>query len=109
MVMLANRCLALALVAMAWGPGSVGAAEVDVRVGQGIARRDCSGCHTVEPTTVRELPPAFYELAQSPATTEASLRFLLTQPHYAMPNVRLNDDETSAIVAYILSLRERSR
>lgn len=99
--------LALAIGAAAGGP--VRAAEVDVQVGEGIARRHCAACHTIGPTTVRQLPPAFHELAQSPATTEASLRFLLGHPHYAMPNLRLDADETVAIVAYILSLRERAR
>ncbi len=89
--------------------GSAAAADIDAKVGAGLATRTCAGCHDVGPTTVHMLPPAFGELAQSPATTEASLEFLLTHPHYAMPNIQLSADERGALIAYILSLRQQAR
>ncbi len=79
--------------------------EEDIRAGERLARTQCAACHTVTPSTAKELPPSFFELAQSRATTEASLHFLLTHPHQSMPNWRLGPDEIAEIIAYILSLR----
>ena len=84
-------------------------AEIDVKAGEALARRHCAECHTMGQTRARELPPAFAELAQDPATTEASLKFLLTHPHYAMPNLKLNGDEQAEIIAYIMSLRGKTQ
>jgi mono/diheme cytochrome c family protein len=85
------------------------AAEIDVRVGEGLARRHCAACHTLGPTQMRELPPSFHELAQNLATTEASLEFLLTHPHATMPNLTLGADERAEIIAYIMSLRQGTK
>src|SRR3954462_15260088 len=77
------------------------AAEIDTAYGRNLAQTHCSECHAVDPTRRREIPPTFYELAQDPASTELSLRFLLTNPHYAMPNLKLQEDQMAAIIAYI--------
>jgi len=101
--------LALAPISMLALAGALHAAELDERIGEGLARRDCAMCHTVGPTTVHELPPSFSELAQNPATTQASLEFLLTHPHDVMPNLQLGTDERAELIAYILSLRDRAK
>lgn len=85
----------------------VAAAEIDTAVGKRLAETHCSECHAVNPTRLREIAPPFYQLAQDPASTALSLRFLLTNPHYAMPNLKLPEDQMAAIIAYILSLREK--
>lgn len=81
------------------------AAEIDTAYGRRLAQTHCSECHAVDPTRYREIAPTFDTLAQDPASTEMSLRFLLTNPHYAMPNLKLPEDQMAAIIAYILSLR----
>jgi mono/diheme cytochrome c family protein len=83
------------------------AAEIDPAFGRQLAQKHCSECHAVDPTRFHELAPTFYELAQDPASTPTSLRFLLTNPHYAMPNFRFSEDQMAAIIAYILSLRDK--
>jgi len=102
------RRMALAFLMASLSASAVGA-EIDIKAGESVARTYCATCHTVGPSPAHELPPAFFELAQNPATTESSLGFLLTHPHYAMPNLRLSGDETAAIIAYILSLRQHAR
>jgi mono/diheme cytochrome c family protein len=109
MVSIVGRAaLVLGMVALSAAVGAR-AAEIDTAYGRRLAQTHCSDCHAVEPTRLRELVPTFYELAQDPAVTQLSLRFLLTNPHLAMPNLRLPEDQMAAIVAYILSLREPVR
>lgn len=84
----------------------VAAAEIDTVVGRRLAQTHCAECHAIEPTRFQEIAPPFQELARDPASTPMSLRFLLTNPHYAMPNLRLPEDQMAAIIAYILSLRD---
>ncbi|MBI3517012.1 MAG: c-type cytochrome [Proteobacteria bacterium] len=98
-----------ALLLVGVSGASTVAAEIDVNIGESIARRNCAACHTVGPTQVHELPPTFFELAQNLATTEASLEFLLTHPHDVMPNLTMGADERAEIIAYIMSLRQRAR
>ena len=86
--------------------GRVEAAEIDPGAGRRLAQTHCSECHAIDRTRFHEIAPTFYELAQDPASTPTSLRFLLTNPHYAMPNLKLSEDQMAAIVAYVLSLRE---
>jgi len=104
-----RRALALALVAGGLSASAATGAEIDTKAGESIAHTYCAACHDVGPTQAHAVPPTFFELAQDPATTETSLRFLLTHPHEAMPNLRLNADETAEIIAYVLSLRQRAR
>ena len=85
----------------------VAAAEIDPAFCRQLAQKHCAECHAIDRTRFRELAPTFYDLAQDPASTPTSLRFLLTNPHYAMPNIRFSEDQMAAIIAYILSQREK--
>lgn len=91
------------------GAPQLAAAEIDTAFGRRLAQTHCSECHAIGPTRFHEIAPTFHELAQDPASTQLSLRFLLTNPHYAMPNLKLPEDEMAAIIGYILSLRTPAR
>lgn len=108
MISIYRRAVVIAGVVALWFPMAdrPEAAEIDTGFGRRLAQTHCSECHAVDPTRLHEIAPTFYELAQDPASTQLSLRFLLTNPHYAMPNLRLPEDQMAAIIAYILSLRE---
>jgi len=69
----------------------------------------CGSCHLIAPTS-RDIVagvPTFSAMARSPSTTPLAIRTFLRTSHRQMPNLRLNDDETDQIIAYILSLRQR--
>jgi mono/diheme cytochrome c family protein len=110
MVSIAGRAALVAgsvVLSLTLAPRGVAAAEIDPAAGRRLAETHCSECHAITPTRQRELAPTFSELAQDPASTPTSLRFLLTNPHYAMPNLKLSEDQMASIIAYILSLRDK--
>ena len=81
-----------------------------VERGEVLARAWCAECHAVErgaqPPFARV--PSFVEVADMPSTTAASLHAFLATPHTGdMPAVKLKAEELDAIVAYVLSLKER--
>jgi mono/diheme cytochrome c family protein len=85
----------------AWAEGNPGA-------GLALARRICSECHAVERAQERSpnaAAPRFETIANVPGMTGAALSVALQTPHRTMPNVMLDANELSDIVAYILSLR----
>ncbi len=86
--------------------------------GHRLALSLCTPCHVV--ATDQELPPIldhpappFRTIAKRPDTTEASLKhFLLTthstmQPSFSMPNPGLADYQVNALVAYLMTLKNR--
>lgn len=83
----------------------------DVAAGRILAVEECSGCHSLS-ARERALQlfdaPGFDEIAAKPQTTEISLRAFLQSSHPTMPNFVLSDSERDDVVAYILSLRQRS-
>ena len=103
--------------------GTVGGASpaladsnVAADMGRGLAERTCASCHEVEPNQAKpaEHPgaPKFVDVANRPGTSSDSLRQHLKRTHankiipMGMPNPGLTDDETTKIVAYIMSLRK---
>lgn len=83
----------------------------DVAAGREIAIKECSGCHSLS-ARERALQlfdaPGFDEVAANPQTTAISLRAFLQSSHPTMPNFVLTEPERDNIIAYILSLRQRS-
>jgi len=79
----------------------------DVRRGQELSARLCSGCHSVSPgsDTVNADVPTFAAIAGRPETTAERLAGRIIVPHPPMPNVQLTVAEMRDIIAYILSLR----
>jgi mono/diheme cytochrome c family protein len=92
----------------------------DPRVGRVLALKFCTSCHVVE--TDQEFPPIFkgppeppnfQTIASRPSTTAQSLRKFLSTTHSTMtlplhmPNPEITDDQTTQIISFILSLRDR--
>jgi mono/diheme cytochrome c family protein len=85
---------------------------VDTGAGKALAQGWCARCHDVtggysELMGIHDYgdPPSFYAVANDLAVTETALRAFLRTPHARMPNIMLDEDQTAAIVDYILSLR----
>lgn len=83
----------------------------DVVAGRELAVKECSDCHSVsaeQRTTRIDEAPGFDEIADKAQTTAISLRAFLQLPHPTMPNFLLTETERDDIIAYILSLKQRS-
>ncbi len=73
----------------------------------------CGGCHRVardgtpKPPAMADdtIAPDLTERARDPAITELALRSYLRTSHPVMPNIRLTEEQTDDIVAYLLSLK----
>jgi mono/diheme cytochrome c family protein len=94
--------------AFALCPGSPAWAQDTAAHGLALARQLCSECHAVEKAQARSPNPAaptFETIANTPGMTAIALSAALHSPHRTMPNVMLDADQLSGIVAYILSLR----
>jgi mono/diheme cytochrome c family protein len=78
-----------------------------------VARQVCAQCHAVEKRSRRSpdaAAPRFEDIANSPGMTATAISVALqTTPHRTMPNVRMNRDELSNLVTYILSLKRAKR
>lgn len=73
-----------------------------------LARQLCSECHAVErgqPRSPHPAAPPFETIANVPGMTAIALSAALQTPHRTMPNVMLDANQLSSMVAYILSLR----
>jgi hypothetical protein len=66
------------------------------------------GCHPIELRAARAgaIAPDFITIANRPATTASALKAYLDSNHQLMPNFRLTRDETTDVIAYILSLKD---
>lgn len=86
------------------GPG-------DVVAGRALVVKECRECHSVsaeQRATRLDVAPGFDEIAAKPQTTAISLRAFLQQSHPTMPNLMLTDAERDNVIAFILSLQQRS-
>ena len=82
----------------------------DALEGKRVAERWCSGCHVVSKSgRGGGAAPAFVALANNPAKSERYLKTWITNPHPPMPNFNLSRRTVDDLVAYILSLRQKSR
>jgi cytochrome c len=91
----------------------------DAREGHRLAVKICDSCHLVAPDQqfppiLRNPAPSFQAIADKPGATAASLRHFLLTTHATiatpadMPNPQLTEDQATALVAYILSLRRNA-
>ncbi|WP_448206895.1 c-type cytochrome [Azospirillum sp. sgz302134] len=88
------------------GPGSPG-------YGRQLAQEICGECHRVsrdrtpKPPAMAEdtVAPDLTERVRDPGVTEMALRSYLRTSHPVMPNIRLTEEETDDIVAYLMSLK----
>ncbi|HML13530.1 MAG TPA: cytochrome c [Xanthobacteraceae bacterium] len=120
---IARRCavtLAAAAPALfaAGGAGAQPPSQEDVAAGRVLALKFCTPCHVVakdqEFAPIFKGPPKpgdFDQIAARRDTSAESLRRFLATTHSTMtlpvhmPNPELTEDETTKIVAFILSLR----
>jgi mono/diheme cytochrome c family protein len=89
-----------------WGPAL--ADDMQVSAGHDLAVQWCSSCHVVAADQARpgtDGVPSFVAIADDPATTEAGLRAFLGTPHSSMPDISLSRQETSDLIAYLMSLK----
>ncbi|MBP1179887.1 mono/diheme cytochrome c family protein [Methylobacterium sp. PvR107] len=89
------------------GASTAGPAE-DHRVrGWTIATQLCRQCHVIgrasQPGAF--VGPAFLRVAQMPSTTGPALAVFLQSHHKRMPSLRLEREEMTAVIDYILSLK----
>jgi mono/diheme cytochrome c family protein len=99
---------ALATVALIEASAHAQSDSVGIEEGHELARQVCTECHLVEKNETDDVSypaTAFQDLADSPATTELSLRVFLNTPHRDMPNFVLTQTHADNVIAYILSLR----
>lgn len=92
------------------GPGSAG-------YGRQLTEEICGECHRVSKTPTAKPPPMQEDLAapdlterlRDPGVTEMALRSYLQTSHPVMPNIRLTEEQTDDIVAYLMTLKGGAR
>jgi cytochrome c2 len=84
----------------------------DSEAGRVYARELCSPCHAVTAEQAAQrtiaIAPDFQTIANTPGMTAAALRAFLQMPHPKMPNLILSPEQSADVIAFLLSLRERS-
>ena len=82
------------------------------RAGRDFVVHNCDACHVVAANQdlrplVANYGPSFFDVANRPDTTAASLQVFLSRPHgySSMPYPDLSAKSLADVVAYILSLR----
>ena len=81
----------------------------DVAAGRHLAETLCADCHQIDfqqPKAVTRAP-GFVQIAKMPSTTGLALNVFLKTSHDVMPNYMLSQQESTDIVAFILSLKDR--
>lgn len=99
--------LAPALILALPGPGA--AANEDVEKGREMAERLCAVCHMNAGQGEKAAAsgvPSFNAVANRPNQTAEGVEAWLRSVPPMMPNHRLTRDETSALAAFIMSLRK---
>jgi len=74
-----------------------------------LARAQCAECHLVEKgsgLSPNPAAPTFEDIANIRGMTSAALTAALRTSHETMPNVIINEADTSDLVAYILRLKD---
>jgi len=107
------RRLCVMTAALSIGCSAVQAQEAgDTARGLEYAQRHCAECHGVLPgdrESPRPLIATFRTIANTPGMTGTALAVWLRTPHKNMPNLIVAAEDRADLIAYILSLRERTR
>jgi len=77
-----------------------------------LAQQICAQCHAVaagSPSSPNAAAPRFEDIANIPGMTATAISATLHTSHRTMPNVMLDSDQISNIVAYLLSLKRATR
>ena len=101
-----RTCLIWAIIVMgiAFAVECAEAQEASCGTRACVTRQVCAECHSVEKGQVRSpnaAAPSFEAIANVPGMTAIALHATLQTSHRTMPNVMLNPDELSNVVAYI--------
>lgn len=102
LIQAAIAVLASGMPVMAQEPGSLDA-------GYRLAEEVCAECHAIDLDDLDspnvDAPP-FYEVANTPGMTALALSVWFRTSHPTMPNFVIEEDESSDLIAYILSLKD---
>ena len=74
-----------------------------------LAQEVCAECHAIEPDDLKSPnmdAPAFYDVANKRGLTVMVLSVWFRTSHPTMPNFVITEDESSDLIAYILSLKK---
>lgn len=79
----------------------------DAKRGSVLALGTCGVCHGVNKgeASANPLAPPFSSIAEAKGMSAMALNVALLTPHHAMPNIMLDPQERSDVIAYILSLK----
>ena len=75
-----------------------------------FAQAVCAECHAVrdgERASPNAQAPSFTSVANTRGMNAMMLRVWFQSPHPTMPNIKISNQESDDVVAYILSLRKR--
>jgi cytochrome c len=108
-----TRALLLASSIALLASGQIRAQPMDpTKQGLVLAQQVCAQCHAVEArshNSPNAAAPRFEDIANIPGMTAAAISATLHTSHRTMPNVILDNVQTSTIVAYLLSLKRAAR
>ncbi|MBL4721753.1 MAG: c-type cytochrome [Alphaproteobacteria bacterium] len=102
----APMLMAGALILMAL-PASAGSQPIgNAEDGAKLVDQWCSQCHLTKGATVTtDTAPAFINLMNDPAYTDARLQAWLTNPHPPMPKIGLTRQMIRDVIAHLSTLR----
>ncbi len=83
----------------------------DASKGRNYARRVCAECHAILPSDTvspNANAPTFKAVANTPGMTATALTAWFRSPHPTMPNLIIDPSDKDDLIAYILSLQDKS-
>lgn len=101
---------ALVLTASAFASAAAAEESGNARQGFVFAQAVCAECHAVrdgERASPNAQAPSFTSVANTRGMTAMMLRVWFQSPHPTMPNIKISNQESDDVIAYILSLRKR--
>jgi mono/diheme cytochrome c family protein len=103
----------LAIVTSAAAPAAISQQAGNIADGLTYARAHCGECHGIERDSGDFSPnidaPDFSVVANTPGMTERAIAVWLQTSHPTMPNLMIQDDARDNLVAYIMSLKEKTK
>jgi mono/diheme cytochrome c family protein len=102
--------LVLGLIASAFASSAVAEESGNAKEGSVFAQAVCAECHSVrdgERASPNAQAPSFTSVANTRGMNAMTLRVWFQSPHPTMPNLKVSNQESDNVIAYILSLRQR--
>ncbi|MGI9423200.1 MAG: c-type cytochrome [Hyphomicrobiaceae bacterium] len=106
---MATRYL-IALLILSFASLATAQSKMSAQEGYRIARKLCSNCHAIDQqgaTIIRTDVPSFRRIANRSQVTPERLAAAIIIPHPEMPGISVTRTEIQAIVAYIMSLKNK--